>query len=725
MSGTTRAITLNLSVAGADRLQQDLRNLGTAGEDALRRLEAAVMRSSSPTNGLPKLSAQASEVTDGFRNMTPRIQSAGYQLQDFAVQVQGGTSAMTALSQQGSQFLGAFGPAGAVAGAILTIGILAAKLMEGASSIAEINKQNEEWKKNQNDINTLLESGIEKVVRLRREQVANAAGPQRTALQTAERDAQIAAAELANLERQRGGLAADVEAASPRNRASVAADLRELDNRVAAARMLSQSADARAAEAQSKLAGITAEEHGPPASAAAFDRNAGPRAVLESADARRNAERLRGLNAPAAAIERARQAGEAEANRTTNDPGERQIIIANRVAAAVAAQAHATSELAETEAKRFAAALKPGEMEVARSAEQLRLAQALATAETPREALLARQAFEIDKATLSIRTNARLTTDPAVRAALTEQADLIGRQRTEAVGLEDATRNRNALFLQGQAAAQQTANRSALGMSPDERARYLGEFNERQRIEGQGLDPGTAEALQRIRNAGNLAYGDEQMKKLKDFTGAIGGMGSAFTDAFSAAAFEGKKLGDVLDQLQKQLAASIFKATIGKALESGISSASGQAGEAISSWWNGTPTSSQMAGFNATASNNISGGAAGFANGGIMTPFGPVPLRSYAGGGVAFSPQAAIFGEGRTPEAFVPLPDGRSIPVTMAGGGGGPVIQIDARGAQAGVEQQINAVLARRMPAIIAASRADITSRVNRGGDLARTFGRR
>ena len=62
--------------------------------------------------------------------------------------------------------------------------------------------------------------------------------------------------------------------------------------------------------------------------------------------------------------------------------------------------------------------------------------------------------------------------------------------------------------------------------------------------------------------------------------------------------------------------------------------------------------------------------AAGFANGGIMTSAGPLPLRAYAGGGVANSPQLTLFGEGRKPEAYVPLPDGRNIPVKMTGGGG-------------------------------------------------------
>lgn len=59
----------------------------------------------------------------------------------------------------------------------------------------------------------------------------------------------------------------------------------------------------------------------------------------------------------------------------------------------------------------------------------------------------------------------------------------------------------------------------------------------------------------------------------------------------------------------------------------------------------------------------------GFANGGIMTGNGPLPLQKYAFGGVANTPQLALFGEGSTPEAYVPLPDGRRIPVRMEGGG--------------------------------------------------------
>jgi hypothetical protein len=59
----------------------------------------------------------------------------------------------------------------------------------------------------------------------------------------------------------------------------------------------------------------------------------------------------------------------------------------------------------------------------------------------------------------------------------------------------------------------------------------------------------------------------------------------------------------------------------------------------------------------------------GLAQGGVMTSAGPLPLAKYARGGVANRPQVALFGEGSMNEAFVPLPDGRSIPVDMRGGG--------------------------------------------------------
>jgi len=65
-----------------------------------------------------------------------------------------------------------------------------------------------------------------------------------------------------------------------------------------------------------------------------------------------------------------------------------------------------------------------------------------------------------------------------------------------------------------------------------------------------------------------------------------------------------------------------------------------------------------------------------FEKGGIMTPQGELPVRTYRKGGVANSPQVSIWAEGDMNEANVPLPDGRRIPVDLRGAGGGTVVQI-------------------------------------------------
>ena len=81
-----------------------------------------------------------------------------------------------------------------------------------------------------------------------------------------------------------------------------------------------------------------------------------------------------------------------------------------------------------------------------------------------------------------------------------------------------------------------------------------------------------------------------------------------------------------------------------------------------------------------------------FANGGIMSSQGSLPLKAYSNGGIANSPQLALFGEGRMNEAYVPLPDGRTIPVTMKGGNGGTniVLNIENKTGQAIDASQIS-----------------------------------
>lgn len=79
----------------------------------------------------------AGKSTGNFKNA---LQQSGYQIQDFVVQVQGGQSALVALSQQGSQLISVFGAGGAIAGALLTVstviaGSLIASLGNGKNAI--------------------------------------------------------------------------------------------------------------------------------------------------------------------------------------------------------------------------------------------------------------------------------------------------------------------------------------------------------------------------------------------------------------------------------------------------------------------------------------------------------------------------------------------------------------------------------------------------------------
>lgn len=111
----------------------------------------------------------------------------------------------------------------------------------------------------------------------------------------------------------------------------------------------------------------------------------------------------------------------------------------------------------------------------------------------------------------------------------------------------------------------------------------------------------------------------------------------------------------------------------------------------------------------------------GFADGGIMSASGPLQLKKYATGGIATGPQLALFGEGRMNEAFVPLPDGRSIPVTMRGGG--EVINVyQTINIQAGVSQTVRAEMMALLPRFKQEAIAGVIESKRRGGRTGSAF---
>lgn len=102
-------------------------------------------------------------------------------------------------------------------------------------------------------------------------------------------------------------------------------------------------------------------------------------------------------------------------------------------------------------------------------------------------------------------------------------------------------------------------------------------------------------------------------------------------------------------------------------------------------------------------------GVLDFAKGGVMTSGGAMTLHKYASGGIANSPQMAVFGEGRQPEAYVPLPNGRSIPVEMSGGGT-PVVVNQNINVSTGVVPTVRAEIVNMLPQIQRATTAAVQS---------------
>lgn len=127
MSGSqTRNIAIRLSVEQAEVVRQALQQVGQQGDAALRTLEQGTQRAGASMTGLRVQTEQTGQSTSRLGQV---VGQAGFQIQDFAGQVAAGQNALVAFGQQGSQLLGVFGTGGAIAGAVLTVGVLAAQLV--------------------------------------------------------------------------------------------------------------------------------------------------------------------------------------------------------------------------------------------------------------------------------------------------------------------------------------------------------------------------------------------------------------------------------------------------------------------------------------------------------------------------------------------------------------------------------------------------------------------
>jgi len=109
-------------------VSMDTSSLEPSVVKAMRVLDSMASNTKNATTAFDQLETQATRTASAVNNATNSANKfrtvagqMGYQLQDVAVQLQMGQSALTVFAQQGSQMAGAFGPTGAVVGAIIAV----------------------------------------------------------------------------------------------------------------------------------------------------------------------------------------------------------------------------------------------------------------------------------------------------------------------------------------------------------------------------------------------------------------------------------------------------------------------------------------------------------------------------------------------------------------------------------------------------------------------------
>lgn len=211
---------------------------------------------------------------------------------------------------------------------------------------------------------------------------------------------------------------------------------------------------------------------------------------------------------------------------------------------------------------------------------------------------------------------------------------------------------------------------SSVGAAHDEIARKIRIETEQQKLGTGATQEQRAAVADLVTQLGEAELAQKNLTKAaeqyRDAMQEVGTLTKSFLHDLQQGDSLGKALGNTLKSIQ------------GKAIDKGVDAGIGALGNAFKSGSGGF--------FDSIGSGLKS--LWPFEAGGVMTGAGPLPLRRYATGGVANSPQLAMFGEGSRPEAYVPLPDGRRIPVAMdapSAAGQGP-LNIEITNNAAGVE---------------------------------------
>lgn len=142
----TASLVARVKTEGAAAAAQQLDALAGSATSA----DSAVNKLTPDVGKLDKATSSAAKGgLSGFRNSAQQV---GFQVQDLVVQLQSGTSAFVAIGQQGSQLAGAFGPGGAVLGAVIALasavgGVLYKSMGDAKASTAELQAAQEALQK--------------------------------------------------------------------------------------------------------------------------------------------------------------------------------------------------------------------------------------------------------------------------------------------------------------------------------------------------------------------------------------------------------------------------------------------------------------------------------------------------------------------------------------------------------------------------------------------------
>lgn len=124
MSGTGANLPINIRVTGTQEAEAAFNRVSTTAGASMQRVQQST-----------------TQATDSSRQFGHVIGQAGFQVQDFATQVQMGQNAVSAFGVQFAQFAGLFGTGGAVAGAVVVAGTLAANMLSIGESAAEAERK--------------------------------------------------------------------------------------------------------------------------------------------------------------------------------------------------------------------------------------------------------------------------------------------------------------------------------------------------------------------------------------------------------------------------------------------------------------------------------------------------------------------------------------------------------------------------------------------------------